>query len=313
MRPATFGAGMACIVIAIVAGARSKAPKPAGDASQAVSRTGFVQAKGASLYYEDVGTGEPVILLHSSLTNLHIWDAQAKAMADRYRVIRYDARGFGRSRGDSVPFTDYDDLLAVMDQLALGKAILVGLSLGGMTAIEFALEHPERVTALVLAGTGLNGYEYSFSDEDLERFAATRKAAADGDVNTAAALSTKGYFDAPERPWTRVDSTLRATVHDMILGSGNRRALDAANLHHFLEPPAIGRLGELRGPVLLILGEYESANERAIADLIERNVPRVQRAILPGASHLTSMENPEAFNDALMDFIASSSLMPASQ
>jgi len=295
----------ASVVIAISAGACSEAPQPKGDAPSAAPRTGFVQGKGARLYYEEMGTGEPVILVHSSLTNLHIWDAQVKALADRYRVIRYDGRGFGRSQGDSVPFTDYDDLLAVMDQLAPGKAILVGLSLGGMTAMEFALEHPERVAAMVLAGTGLNGYEYQFSDEDLERFETARKAAADGDMNTAAALSTKGYFNAPQRPWTQVDSTLRARVYDMILGSANRRALNAANLQHFLAPPAIGRLSELRGPILLILGEYESANEQGIADLIEENVPGTQRAIIPGAYHLTSMENPEAFNQALLGFLAS--------
>lgn len=297
--------GTPLALLVLLAAGCSGAPQSDANPPSAARHTGFVETNGGSLYYEEAGSGGAVILLHSMNTNLHIWDAQFEALAGQYRVIRYDARGFGRSRGDSVDFTDYDDLLAVMDHLDLRKAILVGLSLGGMTAIEFTLEHPERVIALVLSGTGLNGYEYTFSEEARARMAATRKALAEGDMSTAAMLSTQGYFDTPERPWTAVDSGLRTTIHAMILGSTNRLALNTTHHHHFLEPKAIERVGEIRVPVLLMLGGYESPNEYGIADLIEQNVPGTQRAIIPGAGHLTSMENPTAFNEALTAFLSS--------
>jgi len=275
----------------------------AGDSELALV-TGFVEAGGARLCYEEKGEGRPVVLIHSANTNLHVWDGQFDALSSSFRTIRYDGRGFGRSQSELVEFTDYDDLLALVDDLDLERSTLVGLSLGGMTAIEFALEHPERVSALVLAGSGLSGYVPEFSETDLERFGATRRAAEEGDLERAAALIAEGYLDAPGRPWTDVDPGLCEKLKDMIRQSVNRFSLNKAGLHHFLNPPALGRLGEITVPTLVILGEYESPNEYRIADLLEDSIQDVTRVVIPGSKHLTSMENPDAFNLALTAFLA---------
>jgi len=279
-------------------------PGASAEGSELAIITGFVEADGANLYYEEQGDGQPVVLIHSANTNLHIWDRQFEVLSSQFRTIRYDGRGFGRSQSELVEFTDYDDLLALVDDLDLERPILIGLSLGGMTAIEFALEHPERVSGLVLAGSGLSGYAPEFPEADLERFGATRRAAAEGDFETAANLMVEGYLDAPGRPWTEVDPGLRERLKGMILQSANRFALNNAGLHHFLDPPAIGRLGEITVPTLVILGEHESPNEYGIADLLEQSIPNLTRAIIPESKHLTSMENPDAFNLALSTFLA---------
>lgn len=269
-----------------------------------VATTGFVEVNGAMLYFEEKGSGPPLVLLHSANTNLHIWDGQFDFLARNHRTVRYDARGFGRSRSELVDFTDYEDLRLLLDHLGIDRTVLVGLSLGGMTAFEFALEYPERVSSLVLAGAGLNGFEYSFSEEERERFAEIRRAAAEGDLEVAASLGTEAYFNAPERPWSEVRLEIRETVKDMFLQSEDRFALNSNALHHFLEPKAIERVAEIQAPLLVILGEHESPNEYGIANILENNIPNVQRAIIPGAKHLTSMENPEAFNRAVYGFLA---------
>lgn len=294
-----------CTVAVVLAGGcgGGEQEAPAG-AAEPEPIAGFVQADGAKLYFEESGEGPPLVLIHSANTNLHIWDEQFDVLSKRFRTVRYDGRGFGRSESERVDFTDYADLLALLDHLDLERSVLVGLSLGGMTAMEFALEHPERVSALVLAGSGLSGYVPEFSETDQERFAAVRSAAAEGDFESAAALIAEGYLDAPGRPWTEVDPSLGERLQGMILQSVNRFALNNAGLHHFIDPPAIGRLAEITVPTLVILGQYESPNEYRIADLLEAGMPNVTRVVIPGSKHLTSMENPDAFNRAVTAFLA---------
>jgi len=265
---------------------------------------GFVEYNSGRIYFEEKGVGRPLVLIHSANTDLHIWDDQFEVLSSQFRTVRYDGRGFGRSQSEFVDFTDYEDLHALLDSLELERSILVGLSLGGMTALEFTLEYPERVSALVLAGSGLNGYPMEFSEADLARFGEVRSAAEKGDFETAATLISIGYLDAPGRPWTQVDTALREKLRGMVLQSVNRFSLTTAGLHHFLDPPAIGRLKEINVPTLVILGEHESPNEYGIADLLETNIPNLTRVVIPDSKHLTSMENPIDFNRELTEFLA---------
>src|SRR5712692_4395233 len=132
---------------------------------------GFAAANGTKLYYETLGEGHPLVLLHGGYMDGRMWDDQFAVFAERYWVVRYDIRGFGKSKMPQVPYSNVQDLYELLKHLQIEKAYLLGLSLGGMIAIDFTLEHPEMVDALVLVGAAMSGFVPSFSEEQekLER------------------------------------------------------------------------------------------------------------------------------------------------
>ena len=131
-------------------------------------RTGSVDVPGGSLHYEVAGEGPAVTLIHPGLWDSRTWDPQVPVLVDAaFRVIRYDVRGYGRSsRLTGEPYSHVRDLEALLDFLEVPLTILVGCSMGGAIAIDFTLEHPDRVAALVVAASGLGGFEASEEEED---------------------------------------------------------------------------------------------------------------------------------------------------
>src|SRR5687768_17684276 len=101
--------------------------------------SGFLAHNGARIYYEAEGEGEPVVLIHAGVANLRMWDDQVAALRDRYRMIRYDTRGFGRTETDAVAFSNRADIAALLDHLGEESAHLVGFSRAGSIALDFAL------------------------------------------------------------------------------------------------------------------------------------------------------------------------------
>lgn len=132
---------------------------------------GYVTVEGGRLYYEASGQGRPVVLLHPGPGDLELWTPQVPTLEARYRVIRYDARGFGKSDLPTGPFAHFEDLRRLLDALELKRASLVGLSLGGRTALDFALAYPERTDRLILANAGISGYQ----PKGLERYRRVRR------------------------------------------------------------------------------------------------------------------------------------------
>ena len=123
-------------------------------------QTGFAEINGTTLYYEVAGAGHPFVLVHGHLLDRRSWDDQFAVFAQRYRVIRYDQRGFGDSglitKGES--YSDRQDLYALMKFLGIESAYLMGVSGGGALAIDFTLEHPEMVDALIPVTAGVSGF-----------------------------------------------------------------------------------------------------------------------------------------------------------
>ncbi|HEX8353421.1 MAG TPA: alpha/beta hydrolase, partial [Pyrinomonadaceae bacterium] len=132
--------------------------------------SGFAEVNGTRLYYETAGRGPAVVLLHGGLNDSRLWDEQMGPLSKRFRVVRYDLRGFGRSNAEPVEFWPTEDLRALLDFLKIEKATLVGLSLGGIVAADFALEHPARVDRLILVGPGLRGYKATPDEKTLNAF-----------------------------------------------------------------------------------------------------------------------------------------------
>jgi pimeloyl-ACP methyl ester carboxylesterase len=125
------------------------------------ARSRFVETEGARLYVEEAGDGHAVVFLHPGLWDCRTWDPQFELFADRYHVVRYDARGYGRSTRPEpgVAYSHVRDLLAMLDDSGIDRAALVGCSMGGTNEVDFVLEHPDRVLALVLVAAGVDGFE----------------------------------------------------------------------------------------------------------------------------------------------------------
>src|SRR6266851_7050559 len=119
--------------------------------------TGFVETNGTKLYYEVMGEGHPLVLIHGGYMDRRMWDDQFAVFAQHYRVIRYDVRGFGKTDLPQVPYTDRQDLSNLLSFLGVEKTYMMGLSLGGEIAIDFTLDYPHMMDALILVGASVSG------------------------------------------------------------------------------------------------------------------------------------------------------------
>ena len=126
------------------------------------NESGYLETNGARIYYEVEGDGSPLLLIHGGLGSLRMWDGVVPALTDRYRVIRYDTRGFGQTETEDVEFSNRADAIAVLDHLEAASAVVVGQSRGGNIALDLAIEHPQRVTALVSVAGGVGGHQGEF-------------------------------------------------------------------------------------------------------------------------------------------------------
>src|SRR5579875_1127026 len=217
------------------------------------SQSGFAEINGARLYYEVAGSGPAVALLHFGLGDSRFWDDQFGVFAERYTVVRYDYRGFGKS---SMPPGEYSmraDLDALLNHLGIGPVAVVGVSMGGGLAIDYTLEHPERVTALVPVAAGLGGQVWSDEDKaTFERLFAAEEAA---DIARANDIEVHIWVDGPNRSPEQVPSAVREKVRQMNLESWRRQDELKQGKALPLEPPAAGRLGEIHAPTLVVVGE----------------------------------------------------------
>ncbi|NLU77227.1 alpha/beta hydrolase [Micromonospora sp. HNM0581] len=261
-----------------------------------------IQVNEALLAYEETGTGSPVVLLHAGIADRRMWRDQIGALATRHRVINLDLRGYGESDLPPTAFAHHDDVVGLLDALGLASAALVGCSFGGAVAIDTALAHPHRVSALALLGTAVSGHDWSEATNDLwENLVGDVDPA---DFAAAAAGEVRFWVVGPEREPTNVDPELiafatamdeRALAAELALS-----AVDVAEL----DPPAIGRLTELAMPVLVAVGAADVPDIRHLADHIAAEAPHAVRLPdVPDAAHLLPLERPTEINKQLLAFL----------
>src|SRR5262245_27168961 len=123
-------------------------------------QTGFASVNGAQLYYDTAGSGQPLVMVHAGIANSQMWDDQFQLFASRYRVVRFDMRGFGKSAPVAGEFYLYQDLKSLLDFLKIERAILMGCSKGGGTVVDFALAYPQQAAALITVGSSPSGFEF---------------------------------------------------------------------------------------------------------------------------------------------------------
>ncbi|MBQ1015489.1 alpha/beta fold hydrolase [Micromonospora sp. M51] len=262
-----------------------------------------ITVNGASIAYDEAGTGSPVVLLHAGIADRRMWRGQVSALATRHRVIVPDLRGYGDSELPPAPFTHHDDVAGLLDALDLPRAALVGCSFGGAVAIDTALAHPDRVSALALFDTAVSGNEWS--DEANDLWDNLVGEVDPDDFVAGAAGEVRFWVVGPGRQPEDVDSELVAFAQEM-----DQRALAAELALGAVEvgeltPPAIGRLGELAIPVLVTAGAADVPDISRLADRIAAEVSgAVRLPDVPNAAHLLPLERPEPVNAALLDFLS---------
>jgi pimeloyl-ACP methyl ester carboxylesterase len=265
-------------------------------AASADARSGFATASdGARLYYEEAGSGPPVVLMHQGLWDSRVWDGQMGPFAQRYRVVRYDLRGFGRSDPPTGQFSTRQDLADLMGSLGIERASLVAGSMSGSIAIDFALEFPSMVEALVLVAPGLSGDDTP-DDERTERLAhESELALKEGDLERA--------VDLLLRIWTPLgDSDVDRRIREIAMDNKHVDTLDWS-VHQRLDPPAAGRLEEIAAPTLVILGDGDAAVMSAVVDKVVSGIPNARRVVMPGTDHVPNMRDPETFNRVVLEFL----------
>jgi pimeloyl-ACP methyl ester carboxylesterase len=242
------------------------------------------------LWYERTGSGEPVVLLHAGVVDSRIWAPVVPLLAERFDVVTYDQRAYGRSRGWDGPYSLADDLFGVMDEVGFARASLVGLSRGGRIAIDAALAQPERVAKLALVAAGLAGHPLQLeATADQER----RWDEADAAGDYAAMADIDLEFWAP----VGADDELRAMFHDNAVASNGDDPAVAA------EPPAAARLSELDVPTLVITADHDVPEINGLGDLLEREIPGAQRLVISKADHMVPWREPRQLADALRAFL----------
>jgi len=262
--------------------------------------TGKADVNGALIYYEVTGEGEPLVLVHAGIADGRMWDGQVEALARRYRVIRYDMRGFGKTAMVEGPYSHHEDLRGLLDSLEVGRAHFVGCSMGGGAVLDFALRYPERVGALVLVGAAVGGFEGDFKPpEQWEELVAADEA---GDLGRVSELEVRIWVDGPRRRPEDVDAAIRDLVREMNLIALQN---EASGLGEELstEPPAVDRLSEIVAPVLILVGDSDQPRTLAAADLLAKELPNARKAVVPGTAHLPNMERPQEFNGLVLDYL----------
>jgi pimeloyl-ACP methyl ester carboxylesterase len=267
----------------------------AGGAQSGKSVSGFAEVNGTRLYYETAGRGPAVVLLHGGLNDSRLWDEQMKSLSKHFRVVRYDLRGFGRSNAEPVEFWPTEDLRALLDFLKIERATLVGLSLGGIVAADFALEHPERVERLALVGSGLRG---SKLPPDEKAVAARRVGASEGaEKYFEAFLQSDLLAGLRDRP------RARELLRRMMVENYKANAYVSAGYSQSPEPPTAERLAQIKAPTLVVVGSLDGRTLQSIADTLAANIPGARKVVINGASHHPPVETPREFDRALLDFL----------
>ncbi|RKN39112.1 alpha/beta fold hydrolase [Micromonospora endolithica] len=261
-----------------------------------------IEVNGATLAYDEAGTGSPVVLLHAGIADRRMWRGQLPALADRHRVIVPDLRGYGDSELPPTPFAHHDDVVGLLDALGIERAALVGCSFGGAVAIDTALAHPDRITALALLGAAVSGNAWSDEANDLWDEVIGEIDPEDLDANAAAEV--RFWVVGPRRDPKEVDPNLTAFAFAMDLRAlAAERALSAVEVAE-LDPPAIDRLAELRIPVLATAGAADLPDVSRLADRIAAEAPEAVRLPdVPDAAHLLPLERPAPVNNALLTFL----------
>jgi 3-oxoadipate enol-lactonase len=258
-----------------------------------------VDVNGVGMYYEVLGQqGDWVTMSHSLCCNVHMWDGLAQELAQNHRVLRFDTRGHGQSDAPPGPYTLAQlgaDAYGVMQHLGIARSHWIGLSMGGMIGQTMALAYPGLFSSMVLADTSA-GYPAAAQSTWADRMRLARE----GGMQAVVQGTLARWFTEPFRH-ARPD--VMAQVTDMITGTpvpgylGCCEAIAALDL--------LDQIAAIECPTLVVVGDQDAATTPDMARDIAQRIVGAQLHVVPNASHIANMEQPENFNQAVHRFLAS--------
>lgn len=260
--------------------------------------SGYADVNGGKHYYEIAGSGTPLILVHGFSLDRRMWDDQFAVLAESYRVVRYDVRGFGQSVDiPTDPYSYPADLLGLMDALNIEKAHLVGLSMGGAIVVDFAVQHQDRVLSLTPVDAPLGGMDW-ITDFPVR-------------MGAAAALANESGMDAALKPWLE-DELLAPAMGNPTCAPALAEIIGDYTGWHWTsgvqglsaDTPTIQLLDSLSVPTLVIVGEHDLIDFRSAADIMAGEISGARKAVMSGVGHMSNMEDPAGFNTLLTEFLS---------
>ncbi len=264
--------------------------------------SGMAAIHHALIYYEIAGQGEPLVMIHAGVADSRQWDNEFAYFAHRYRVLRYDLRGYGQSEPVEGEFGHLQDLAALLDHLHVDRPItLMGCSMGGGLALDFALARPSEVKALILVDAGPGGLELDVPTP--AKFKEAEKAYDAGDLDRVAEIETQIWFDGMDRTPDQGNQAMRRLAYEMDRTALSHEAKGLGKRLPDAPIPAVARLGELKIPVMVIVGAQDTPFLLAAADYVLERIPSARKVVLADAAHLSNMAQPDEFQRIVSAFL----------
>lgn len=251
-----------------------------------------------SLYYEIHGDGEPLVLIPGFRTGLWLWFRQVEALGKRFRTIVFDPRGIGQSDHSPAPLTarnSAEDLASLLSALNIESAHILGVSFGGFVAQEFALAYPQMTRSLILCCTSFGGPRHLLPPVAiLQAWAAAVNTDERARQNFQLIFSPKFIKEQPDEFERVMHLRLKNPVSDQT---------------HFAQVQAAAtfdveaRVADIKAPTLVLTGDEDTLVPAGNSDNLASRIPQARLKVIAGGSHMFFMEQPEAFNDAVIEFI----------
>lgn len=266
------------------------------------SKSGYVNIGNARIYYEMVGSGRPLVMIHAGVADSRQWNNEFAAFSQNHQVLRFDMRGYGKSEPADGEFSHLSDLVSLVGALEIPEPfVLMGCSMGGGLAMDFALTHPSKVKALIMVGSGPSGLELDVPTP--AKFADAEKAFEAGDLDLVAEIETQIWFDGTGRAPEQVNPTMRKLLYEMDRLALSHEVKQLGRRLPNTETPAV--VQDLRVPVLIIVGSHDTPYILAAADYMEQNIRSATKVTIEDAAHLPNMDQPQEFQGIVQEFLES--------
>jgi len=254
---------------------------------------GTARIEGGRLWFERAGEGFPVVLVHPGLWDARIWEGQFEEFSRHHDVVRYDARGYGRSDLPEAPYSDLRDLRYLLGELGIARCALVGCATGAQLAIDFALAYPRMTEAIVAVSPGLTGYRWN--DPGLDMLVEeVDRAVREGDRT--------GAIEVELAVWAPTSAAADPRVRQIALDNAHVLRLDDS----LRETPAsaVTNLVDIQAATLVVVGHLDLGEIHAIADLLAAQIPGASKRVIAEADQLVNVCKPEKFNRLVLDFLS---------
>jgi pimeloyl-ACP methyl ester carboxylesterase len=267
------------------------------------TRKGHLDLGDGQLYYETAGDGFPLVLSHAAFLDSRMFDDIWEPLAQHFRVVRYDMRGYGLSSPVNGPISRRADLDQLLEHLGITRAHLVGCSNGGEITLDLSLEQPQLAASLTLVDATPSGFELKGEPPRymLEMFDAMKS----GDIDRASELQIRILLDGQYREPRQVDPELRKKALDMYRIPVTQKTSFIADSQPVnpLDPPAVTRLEEVNCPTLIVVGSLDHPELLRAADEMAARIPNARKIIFEGSGHVPSYEQPDNFVRQLLEFL----------